>query len=288
MKIESPNVAEEVAANFTERLRRDLSRHTAYNLLDSSPTNLVDDMFALLCFDLDSECLAKLGDKYSASSILVVDLGHGDPGYVVDLKLVDGATGRNVATFRRVDVARTDLEKMAGDGLASLLGEPPPTEPRKGTVVVRASVPGARVRVGEVAGGEAPFEVEVPPGEYPVSVSRDGFLEHVRRVEVQSGATTRVDVVLAEIPPPEPVESVAPDHEAIPPEEPLMIEAAERAATPLYKRWWFWTGIGAVVAGSVVTTVLLLYDDSGASKSGHLDLSLRPWEIGLDPVFQRQ
>jgi hypothetical protein len=28
-------------------------------------------------------------------------------------------------------------------------------------------------------------------------------------------------------------------------------------APPVYKRWWFWTGIGAVVAGGVVTGVLL-------------------------------
>jgi hypothetical protein len=26
---------------------------------------------------------------------------------------------------------------------------------------------------------------------------------------------------------------------------------------PAYKRWWFWTGIGAVVAGGVVTAVVL-------------------------------
>jgi len=28
-------------------------------------------------------------------------------------------------------------------------------------------------------------------------------------------------------------------------------------STPTYKRWWFWTGIGAVVAGGVVTAILL-------------------------------
>lgn len=26
---------------------------------------------------------------------------------------------------------------------------------------------------------------------------------------------------------------------------------------PVYKRWWFWTGVGAVVAGAVITAVLL-------------------------------
>jgi hypothetical protein len=29
------------------------------------------------------------------------------------------------------------------------------------------------------------------------------------------------------------------------------------ASPPVYKRWWFWTGIGAVVAGVVVTGILL-------------------------------
>jgi RNA polymerase-interacting CarD/CdnL/TRCF family regulator len=35
-----------------------------------------------------------------------------------------------------------------------------------------------------------------------------------------------------------------------PPSEPA-------ASPPIYKRWWFWTGIGAVVAGAVVTAILL-------------------------------
>ncbi|HXI55035.1 MAG TPA: hypothetical protein VNO55_03180, partial [Polyangia bacterium] len=30
---------------------------------------------------------------------------------------------------------------------------------------------------------------------------------------------------------------------------------------PVYKRWWFWTGIAAVVAGGVVATVLLTRTD---------------------------
>jgi hypothetical protein len=34
--------------------------------------------------------------------------------------------------------------------------------------------------------------------------------------------------------------------------------------TPIYKTWWFWTGIGAVVAAGAVTAVLLLNRSSGA------------------------
>jgi hypothetical protein len=43
--------------------------------------------------------------------------------------------------------------------------------------------------------------------------------------------------------------------------------SAPPAATPFYKRWWFWTGVGvAVVAG--VTTALLLRPQPGAPSPG--------------------
>ena len=38
--------------------------------------------------------------------------------------------------------------------------------------------------------------------------------------------------------------------QSAPPPEP-------QESPPVYKRWWFWTGVGAVVAGGVVTGVLL-------------------------------
>ncbi len=33
--------------------------------------------------------------------------------------------------------------------------------------------------------------------------------------------------------------------------------AAAPERTPVYKRWWFWTGVGAAVAGGVVTAIVL-------------------------------
>jgi hypothetical protein len=38
---------------------------------------------------------------------------------------------------------------------------------------------------------------------------------------------------------------------------------------PAYKRWWFWTGIGAVVAGGVVTAVLLSSKSAAQSPACH-------------------
>jgi hypothetical protein len=52
--------------------------------------------------------------------------------------------------------------------------------------------------------------------------------------------------------------------------DPLQISqpspAPQATSTPVYKRWWFWGGIGAVVAGAAVATVLLM-SPSGAKHS---------------------
>jgi hypothetical protein len=41
---------------------------------------------------------------------------------------------------------------------------------------------------------------------------------------------------------------------------------AAATSAPMYKRWWFWTGVGGVVAGAVATT-LVLTSGSGAKHS---------------------
>jgi tetratricopeptide (TPR) repeat protein len=48
-------------------------------------------------------------------------------------------------------------------------------------------------------------------------------------------------------------------------------------SSPVYKRWWFWTGLGAVVAAGVVTAVVL---SSGSSKG------IPGTTLGNQPIFQ--
>jgi hypothetical protein len=77
----------------------------------------------------------------------------------------------------------------------------------------------------------------------------------------------------AEAPAPAPVSSAPPPPTAAPPAD--VAPAADSAATPsvplltatapppapprrpVWKRWWFWTGVGAVVAGGVVAAIVL-------------------------------
>jgi hypothetical protein len=56
------------------------------------------------------------------------------------------------------------------------------------------------------------------------------------------------------LPPP----GLSPTSTALPPPGLSLTSTAPPEPTaPIYKRWWFWTGAGAVVAGGVVTAILL-------------------------------
>lgn len=90
------------------------------------------------------------------------------------------------------------------------------------------------------------------------------------KIEELQGAARKheVEAVPAPTPPPSATQAAAPSP-ALPPSaavattsDPLGIAQSApppepRESPPVYKRWWFWTGIGAVVAGGVVTGVLL-------------------------------
>ena len=78
--------------------------------------------------------------------------------------------------------------------------------------------------------------------------------------------------------PPEPAQSPvtasAIPSSAAPANEPRGITQVEQVpqpqeSPPAYKRWWFWTGIGAVVAGGVVTAVLLSSKSAAQSPACH-------------------
>ena len=62
-------------------------------------------------------------------------------------------------------------------------------------------------------------------------------------------------------PPPAPVPALALEREAPPPAE----------SRPIYKRWWFWTGAGALVAAGVVTAILIARSGNPQGSLGTID-----------------
>jgi hypothetical protein len=89
---------------------------------------------------------------------------------------------------------------------------------------VAANRDGAVVRVGGADVGIAPVDVSRPAGSYRVVVTREGFATYETQVDVKAGEESSLRATLTE------------------------------KSTPLTKRWWFWTGLGVLVAGAAAAT----------------------------------
>jgi len=105
-----------------------------------------------------------------------------------------------------------------------------------GKLRVTASPPPVDVQVDEKSYGPAPLTLDLSIGEHVVRLSKFGYVDEIKKVNVKTGQTTDLDVALLAV-----------------------AEAQKRAGGgPIYKKWWFWTVIGTVVAGAAVSTVVVL------------------------------
>jgi hypothetical protein len=100
-----------------------------------------------------------------------------------------------------------------------------------------------------------PGAVAVEPGVHQVSAYRGDELLAERQIAAARGKLIKVVVEPApEVPPPVIVADRIRAGDPIA-RDPIGTPTPPRAR-PVYARWWFWTGVGAVVAGSVAITVL--------------------------------
>ncbi len=86
---------------------------------------------------------------------------------------------------------------------------------------------GALARMDGVELGKTPVSVKRPAGRYGIVLTRNGFEPHSANVTVQPGEEANFR---AELGP---------------------------TRTPIFKQWWFWTGVGVLVTGAAVTTYAL-------------------------------
>lgn len=226
--------SEELASSktaLTQVVAEQAARVPGYDIVSTEEIRSLLDREAerqLLGCD-DSGCLAEIAGALDAE-LLVSGLLERTPdgAPVVTLALLNTralVTVNRVALTWRGDVAR--LPEITAAAAQRLLLEKAQRPP--GRIVVAGMPAGARVVVDDVDRtseheGGAISGLEVGPHE--VRVLADGYEPRVAHVLVQSGQVANVDGAL----------------------EP----------TPLWSRWWFWTGAGAAVVTSVAATAALI------------------------------
>jgi len=95
------------------------------------------------------------------------------------------------------------------------------------TVAIESVPKAAIVRVNEREVGLAPIEFQRPAGRYTVEVVKDDFETYTAELDLHAGQRSDLTAKL------------------VPYEQPIV------------EKWWFWTSIGAVVAGGAVLTYFL-------------------------------
>jgi hypothetical protein len=184
-----------------------------------------------------------------------------------------GDTPAAAAAFERflaqAQDSPADFRKEARDELARLSAT-------LGTLQVDQTRAGLSVVIDGQARAQTPVErgLWVRPGRHVITLEQGDRVLFRDSVEVVAGATARVNAALpvadaetAKPPPPAlALAAPAPPNPPLvtpPPSEPPSPAApAEPSDRPIWKRWWFWTGIAAVaVAGTATLLILHARDD---------------------------
>jgi len=104
--------------------------------------------------------------------------------------------------------------------------------PYAGIVRVNTTEAGATVKIDGKVEGVTPFDKDIPVGKKQLLVTRPGFYDDVRELDVRAGETYNVDVVLKAMPK----------------------KDTDEAA--FYEKWWFWTIVGVAGAGAATAIAL--------------------------------
>jgi hypothetical protein len=142
-----------------------------------------------------------------------------------------------------------------------------------GSVFVWGTPEGAEVLINGRVVGTLPTTkpVRVPVGDARLAVRAKGYLDGGRPIEVRAADRTSEEIELVAVttappaalslaaaPPAPPAATPAVSVKTSLEAEPAPAETPEEpSASPVYKRWWFWTAVGVLVAGGVTTALVL-------------------------------
>lgn len=231
----------ETQTTFSAAVAAEIGRRPGYSVISKA------DIDAMLGFDRqkqalgcdDVSCLAEIGGALGVDKLVsgqVTQLGEGQTLISLQLLNTKRATVESRVSTKWEGTSSELLRvlEMLAQDLVLL-----PAERQVGAVQVVAAPKGAEVYVDNELKAVAPTSVakDISLGVHTLRISSSGYDDLKTVVALKNGEILKIDGKLRELPSP-----------------------------PVYTRWWFWTIIGSVVAGGVVTAVILTRpQDSGGT-----------------------
>jgi hypothetical protein len=154
------------------------------------------------------------------------------------------------------------------------------TQDKLGSLDVWGEPAGAHVAVDGHPMGSLPLDhpLRLSAGRHSLLIEATGFLSDSRFVDVPARAAVREHTALAPVPvlrqPPR-LAAADPEPAGQPSGATVVTQRAasepappDETATPIYKRWWFWTAIGVVAVAAGGTAYLLLSRNDKCDSAG--------------------
>jgi hypothetical protein len=179
------------------------------------------------------------------------------PRAFAQLGLCEQALGLWVAAQKHLDQALAHPEDAwVKKNETALRGSLAHVQQNIGAIEVWGTPEGARVIIDGAVVGTLPMRepVRVPIGKRTVTVEAAGFVSETQTHEIAGEAFVRAHVALV------PVAIVTSLQNTGSLAAPTLVRKEDEPSTvggPIYKRWWFWAGAGALVLAGVASAVLL-------------------------------
>lgn len=246
LELSNHDVTAGLGRNLTQLLSLELKRLEGVGVITRDEVQTMlrfeTEKQALKC-ESDLSCLMEIGGALGVDYLVAGSIGRLDDTFVLSLKLLDiaeaKAAHRVAESFRGPE---RDLPQVVRHAARALLGRAMTGE---GSLVLRANVDDARV----VLDGADPRPLSklgvlrLGVGKHGVTAIADDHLPLFQEVFVEPDRQTTMRLDL--------------------PSEP----------TPWYAKWWTWAIAGAVVAGAITTTVIIV--NQQAPETGTVRVQLR-------------
>ena len=204
----------------------------------------------------NSSCIAEIGSALGVPEVVSGDLGRVGDYWFLNLKRIN---------VRKAEVIKRASRNVEGDinalirtlpgAVGELFGKevPPAADANMGRLIIKTEPAGAAVVINGQSSGETPFEKDLPPGDYAVSLSLSGHEKAERKVTVEKGKTADVTLTLNKVYPMNPYK--------------------------LYGHVTFWTGLGLCAFGGIaVWQADAQGDEYGKTGSSSKRSASKAWE----------